>query len=270
MSSSFQYTMAERLMTIEALSVSYDRPILKDINLHIDNICRPSMTQGQVVALLGPSGCGKTQLFRCIAGLQKPNTGIVHLQDSKDIVHAGQVGVVQQHYPLLNHRTIINNLKLAARDHKDAKERSLKMLQRFGMLDKQNNYPAELSGGQRQRVAIMQQLLCSTHFLLMDEPFSGLDVIAKDEVAKLITEVSMADELNTIILTTHDIESAILIADTIWVLGRDFNDKGVSSGATIKAMYNLVDMDLAWHTDVKSRPGYAELKKEITTLFKTL
>jgi ABC-type nitrate/sulfonate/bicarbonate transport system ATPase subunit len=262
--------MEERLLTIDNLNVSYDRPILKDLSLHIDNVVRPGMNQGQVVALLGPSGIGKTQLFRCIAGLQTPTSGSVTLNGTEQKVQAGQVGVVQQHYPLLNHRTIISNLKLAAREFSDAKERSLQMLERFGMLDKQNNYPGELSGGQRQRVAIMQQLLCSTHFLLMDEPFSGLDIIAKDEVSKLIHEVSVADELNTIILTTHDIDAALAVADTLWILGRDRNEKGESTGATIKAMYNLIEMDLAWHEDVRKRPNYDPLMKELTSLFKTL
>lgn len=270
MSSTFEYKLAERLLTVENLNVEYDRPILNNINLKIDNIVRPNMQQGQVVALLGPSGIGKTQLFRCIAGLQKPTAGMVKLNGTDKEVQAGQVGVVQQHYPLLNHRTIISNLKLAARDLKDPKQEALKMLERFGMLEKQNNYPGELSGGQRQRVAIMQQLLCSTHFLLMDEPFSGLDIIAKDEVSKLIHEVSNADELSTIILTTHDIGSAIAIADSIWVLGRDRDEQGVSKGATIKAMYNLIEMDLAWHDDVRHQPNYNPLMKELLNLFKTL
>src|ERR1700744_6253975 len=110
MGSSYQYSLAERLLTIENLSVTYDKPILHDINLSINNIVRPNMVQGQVVALLGPSGIGKTQLFRCIAGLQKPTNGKVMLNGTAHEVQAGQVGVVQQHYPLLNHRTIISNL----------------------------------------------------------------------------------------------------------------------------------------------------------------
>lgn len=101
------YTKQERLLTVENLSLSYgDKVILRDINLHVDNIVRPGATQGQVIALLGLSGSGKTQLFRCIAGMQKPCTGSVRLMNHPHDVSTGEVGVVQQAYPLLNHRTV--------------------------------------------------------------------------------------------------------------------------------------------------------------------
>ena len=96
------FTKQERLLSIENLGISYgSKVILRDVNLHVDNIVRPGMSQGQTVALLGPSGVGKTQLFRAIAGLLNPSTGAVLLNGTKTPVKAGQVGVVQQAYPLL-------------------------------------------------------------------------------------------------------------------------------------------------------------------------
>ena len=119
------YEKRERLLTIESLNLQYDnKVILRDINLNVDDIVRPDVKQGQVVALLGLSGSGKTQLFRCISGMQKPTSGQVRINQHKNCVQAGEVGVVQQAYPLLDHRTVWSNLMIAADLHgrKDGKE----------------------------------------------------------------------------------------------------------------------------------------------------
>lgn len=266
------YTVAERLLTVENVCVSYDKPILKNLNAHIDNIVRDGMQQGQVVALLGPSGSGKTQLFRCIAGLQKPTSGSIRLMGNKGEVQPGEVGVVAQHYPLFNHRTVLGNLLVAAgrfiKDEKLAREKSIAMLEEFHLLDKASAYPQALSGGQRQRIAIAQQLLCSSHFLLMDEPFSGLDPLAKQRVCETIAGVASKHELNTMIVVTHDIESAIAIADTVWVLGRDRDEKGNPiPGAHIQEVINLAEMGMAWDPEIESRPEFFELTKRIKRQF---
>jgi ABC-type nitrate/sulfonate/bicarbonate transport system ATPase subunit len=257
------HAYAERLLTINNLSLSLGgKQILRDINLHIDNVTRPGKTQGQVVALLGPSGIGKTQLFRCIAGLQCPSVGSVVLNSDKHAVTAGEVGVVQQSYPLMPHRTVLSNLLMVTPD----KDRIHALLSRFHLSDKQHHFPSQLSGGQRQRVAIIQQMLCSKYFILMDEPFSGLDVVAKDNVCALIDEVSSADEHSTIIFTTHDLESAVTVADTIWVLGREEG----KPGATIRTSINLIERDLAWNPEVDKHPNFWSTIQELKHLFKTL
>jgi polar amino acid transport system ATP-binding protein/sulfate transport system ATP-binding protein len=246
--------------------------VLNKVDASIDNIIRDGMQQGQVVCLLGPSGIGKTQLFRCIAGLQTPQQGGVYLNGRRTPVTPGEVGVVAQNYPLLNHRTVLGNLMIAARtklpSDKQAMEKSLDLLRDFGLEDKALCYPASLSGGQRQRVAIAQQLLCSSHFLLMDEPFSGLDPHAKQKVCETILKVSTADELNTIIVVTHDIEASICIADTLWLLGRNFDDQGRPiPGACIKHKYDLIARGLAWHPHIDETPEFFELAKELKQRF---
>ena len=266
------YTTAERLLTIENVCVAYDKPVLKGLNAHIDNIQREGMNQGQVVALLGPSGSGKTQLFRCIAGLQRPSSGSIRLKGGSAEVQPGEVGVVAQNYPLFNHRTVLGNLLVAAsrfiRQPKLAREKAIAMLEEFGLEDKAGAYPQSLSGGQRQRIAIAQQLLCSSHFLLMDEPFSGLDPLAKKRVCETIADVSTKDELNTMIVVTHDIESAIAIADTLWILGRDRDAQGKPiPGARIQEVLNLAEMGLAWDPEVESRPEFFELSTRIKRQF---
>ena len=186
MNTPLPYRTGKRLLTIDNVCVNFDKPVLAGVEESIDNIIRDGMQQGQVVCLLGPSGIGKTQLFRCIAGLQQPASGAVYLNGLRTPVTPGEVGVVAQNYPLLNHRTVLGNLLIAARtrlpNEKSALEKSMQILDQFGLSEKALCYPASLSGGQRQRIAIAQQLLCSSHFLLMDEPFSGLDPHAKAQV----------------------------------------------------------------------------------------
>ncbi len=275
MNAPYPYRIGERLLTIDKVSVAYGHPILCEVTESIDNIIRDGMAQGQVVCLLGPSGIGKTQLFRCIAGLQTPTSGGVFLNGRRTPVTPGEVGVVAQNYPLLAHRTVLGNLLVAACRKlikpKEALARSMVLLEEFGLAGKALAYPACLSGGQRQRVAIAQQLLCSSHFLLMDEPFSGLDPEAKTKVCETILKVSTVHELNTTIIITHDIESSIRIADTLWLLGREFDVNGQAvPGARIKYKYDLIGMGLAWHEDIGKTPEFFALSKEIRQRFAEL
>ena len=153
----------------------------------------------------------------------------------------------------------------------EAKEKSFHMLGRFGLQDRTSLYPEQLSGGQRQRVAIAQQLLCSEHFLLMDEPFSGLDPIMKDKVCELITEVASAHELNTIIVVSHDISATISIADTLWLMGRDIGADGkIIPGAKLKYVYDLAEKGLAWHPDIQLMPRFSDLVREVKEKFRIL
>lgn len=269
------YSVHETLLSVSGVDLSLGgKPILKGVNAEVKNIKRPGHNQGQVVALLGPSGVGKTQLFKLLSGLNVPDTGSVLVTDKLIPVKAGMVGVVPQQYTLFRHRTILGNLVVAARERgisdKEAKERAREYLKRFGLSDKEYAYPVQLSGGQRQRVAIIQQLLSSEYFLLMDEPFSGLDPLMKDAVCKLVAEVASSNELNTIIVTTHDIESAIAIADTLWLLGRDRDAAGTSIGARVQKVYDLAAMGLAWDPNIQSKPQFFEVARQVKEEFKLL
>jgi polar amino acid transport system ATP-binding protein/sulfate transport system ATP-binding protein len=268
--SGYDYVRTKRLLTVEDLTVTYDKPVLSGISFHVDQLHRDGFTQGQSIALLGPSGIGKTTLFRCIAGLEHPTRGSVKLNEHAYPVEAGEVGVVMQSYPLLAHRTVLGNLNLVCKTKED-RARATTMLERFKLIDKRHLYPCQLSGGQRQRVAIIQQLLCSSHFLLMDEPFSGLDPIAKIEVCRLINEIDSMDELNTIIIITHDLESALMTADTVLLLGRDKDASGnVVPGAKIKQTFDLIERGLAWHPDIDHLPNYYPTLQELKASFKDL
>ena len=107
--------------------------------------------------------------------------------------------------------------------------------------------------------------------LLMDEPFSGLDPNAVDEVSELITEVANLHELNTIVVVTHDISAAIEVADTILLLGRDRDAEGrIVPGARIQDSYNLVERGLAWRKGINTAPEFMSLLREIVARFPSL
>ena len=249
--------------------------ILRDLTAQIRDVVRPGMSQGQIVGLLGPSGVGKTTLFKILAGLVYPDEGTVRIGEAGTPADPGLVGVVTQNYVLFEHRTVLGNLLIAGKQAgmsaADAKTRSMDYLERFGLAAHAEKYPMQLSGGQRQRVAIAQQLLCSEHYLVMDEPFSGLDVIAQEKVQELLIEVSRRHEENTIILVTHDVSAAVAVCDTIWLMGRDREPNGaIIPGARIVETIDLIERDLAWHPDIRTRPGFHELVDQIKARFHTL
>ena len=281
------YYLKETLLKLENVSLKLgEKLILRDINVEVKDIVRPDVAStGQIIGFLGPSGIGKTKLFEVIAGLIKPTTGTVKLDGDQHNAEAGQVGVVQQNYPLFNHRTVLSNLRVAAKMctdpacavksckgcDKSADERVKAMLERFNLVAQKDHYPTQLSGGQRQRVAIAQQLLCSGQFLLLDEPFSGLDPSMTDEVSKMLVEIANEHEDNTIIIVSHDISATTAIADTLWVMGRDRNPDGsLVPGAYIKHNYNLIDEGLAYHPELRTSPQFVDFVWKVRSIFPTL
>lgn len=270
------YTYGNTLLKVENVSLNFGgNQILKDVNIEIKDLIRPGYKMGQVVGFLGPSGIGKTKLFEILSGILLPSSGKVYINHPPVEVKTGMVGVVQQNYPLFNHRTVGGNLEVAAkRNFKDSSVRKGKieeLLKRFDLLDKQNLYPAQLSGGQKQRVAIAQQLLCSENFLLLDEPFSGLDPLMVEQVGNMLYEIASNNDLITIIIVSHDINSTSAIADTLWLMGRDRDEKNqIISGSKIKYTYNLAEMGLAWQSNIENNPEFQALVKDIRGLFHKL
>lgn len=270
------YELKDVLVRIDKVSLSYgDVQILRDVDAEVRDIVRPGCTQGQVVGILGPSGIGKTQLSRIMSGLQSPSSGRVLIGTKGEPVHSGLVGVVAQNYPLLRHRTVLGNLVVAARQSglgaEAARDKAMEYLKRFELEARASYYPSQLSGGQRQRVAIIQQLLCSEHYLIMDEPFTGLDPIMKDKTCELVSQVASLHEENTIFIVAHDIAALVSVSDTLWLLGRDRDEKGAPvPGSRIQAKYDLIERGLAWNPGISSTPQFASFLVEVKERFRTL
>jgi ABC-type nitrate/sulfonate/bicarbonate transport system ATPase subunit len=139
------------------------------------------------------------------------------------------------------------------------------------LLERRDLYPSQISGGQRQRIAIIQQILCSEHFLLMDEPFSGLDLLMLEKVEELINEIATLDELNTVIVVTHDVTAACSVSDTLWLMGRDRDEAGnIIPGARVKYIYDLIERQLCWDPEVRKQTRFLEFTREVKEQFKLL
>lgn len=243
--------------------------ILEEVSFNIRNRRRPGLVTGQIVGLLGPSGVGKTRLVRLISGLDAPDSGSI-LGLGGERLSPGSVGVVFQNYPLLRHRTLFGNLLVgglsAGLSHKESSQRADQLLEQFRLTERADFYPAQLSGGQRQRAAIAQQLMRPRQLLLMDEPFSGLDPAALDALIELLIEVRDQDDLNTIVVVTHDIRAALIVSDTLFLLGRS----QVERGAKVQEKIDLVSEGLAWGRGVEFEPAFAALERRIKSRFQAL
>ncbi|MBC7528512.1 MAG: ABC transporter ATP-binding protein [Chthonomonadaceae bacterium] len=270
------YEYGKTVLKAENVRKSYGKDlVLKDLSVEIKDVHRKGYTQGQAVALLGPSGVGKSTFFRLLAGLEKPDSGTILVEQESVPVERGMVGVIAQNYPLFEHRTVMSNLKLAGtlggRTGTKAQADALDLLKRFGLAPQKDKYPTQLSGGQRQRVAIIQQLLCSDHFLLFDEPFSGLDPIAEESVCALIREMAQTDELKTFVIVTHDIPAALAVCDTVWLLGRERDEAGNPiPGSSIQKTYDLIQRGVAWRNGDRDTPEFAGVLREIREAFNRL
>ena len=272
------YSKKEVLLRVEGVGLSYEGAcILRDIGFSIRDVVRPGLQQGQVVSLVGRSGIGKTQLFRLLSGLQCPDRGSITIRERlpvekgdgsidlyrERIVRPGDMGVIFQNYYQFGWRTVGQSLLLAARRNKalvgKEEEAIRRYTQQFDIGDVLHRYPAQLSGGQQQRVSIIQQLLKGSDFLLLDEPFSGLDVCVLDRVVELLVQVSLSDELKTLIIVSHDISTAVAITDTVLVLGRQAG----LEGSTIVREIDLIERGLAWQTEVRGEKAFAETVREI-------
>jgi ABC-type nitrate/sulfonate/bicarbonate transport system ATPase subunit len=270
------YEQHDTLLHVQNLSVAYgDKLILSDVNFEEKNTIRQGMNQGQIIAFLGRSGRGKSTLFRALTGLEKPTTGAILIPDfEKQIIEGkqpakkvaeGDVGFVDQKYTLFRHKTIYQTLQYALRKSdmsptaKD--EKIMSYLNDWGLAKNKDQYPNELSGGQRQRTAILEQLLSSGLYMVLDEPFSGLDVGNVESVKNAFKLIDQNNDLNTIIFSTHDIELAVELADSIYVVG--YKDLNTPVG-TILQNFDLKQMGLAWHDGLK--PQHLDLVKQIKDL----
>ncbi|MCP2331799.1 amino acid ABC transporter ATP-binding protein, PAAT family (TC 3.A.1.3.-) [Actinoalloteichus cyanogriseus DSM 43889] len=191
--------------------------VLKDINLEVP--------RGQVVVVLGPSGSGKSTLCRTINRLEPINSGVIAI-DGKDLPAEGKalaglradVGMVFQQFNLFAHKTILENvtlgpLKVRRTEKAEAEQRARQLLERVGIANQADKYPAQLSGGQQQRAAIARALAMKPKVMLFDEPTSALDPEMVQEVLDTMTD--LAKEGMTMLVVTHEMGFARKAADRV-------------------------------------------------------
>jgi NitT/TauT family transport system ATP-binding protein len=193
-----------------------DLTVLENVNF--------TLHEGEVVALLGKSGSGKSTLLRIIAGLTAPTHGEVIYRDKIVSGPVPDISMVFQSFALMPWLTVMQNVQLGleARDipKKEREERSLKAIDMIGLDGFENAYPKELSGGMRQRVGFARALVLEPDLLLMDEPFSALDILTAENLRSDLLELwQKNNEMKGILFVTHSIEEAVLTADRIIVFG---------------------------------------------------
>lgn len=217
------------MVEVKNLSKTFDghTEVLKHIDLNVK--------KNDVVAILGPSGTGKSTLLRCLNYLCEPTTGVIRIGDvTVDAAHhtkqevrnlRRQSAMVFQGYNLFKNKTAKENVMEALitvqkRPKDEAEETAIRLLDKVGMLDRKDFYPAKMSGGQQQRVGIARALAVNPDVLLFDEPTSALDPELVGEVLNTIRQ--LAEEDSTMILVTHEIRFARHVANRII-----FMDEGV-------------------------------------------
>ncbi|MFT2091077.1 ABC transporter ATP-binding protein [Paraglaciecola sp. 2405UD69-4] len=181
-----------------------------------------SITQGEFVAVLGPSGCGKSTLLRLLAGLFTATEGQVSIFDFPVVGPQSNTGIVFQKPTLLPWKNVIQNV-LFPIQHKEgrisskAKEAALAMLDMVGLKDFAKHMPEQLSGGMQQRVGIARALLMDPEILIMDEPFSALDALTREQMGFELLDI-WRQKPKTVLFITHSISEAVLLADKVLVL----------------------------------------------------
>ncbi|WP_256300317.1 ABC transporter ATP-binding protein [Haloarchaeobius salinus] len=218
----------------------YERPSVEDGEpvLELDDVSKAygpelvidglslAVREGEILTLLGPSGCGKTTTLRLIAGLERPDRGTIRVRDER-VAGGGSfvvpeqrgVGVVFQEFALFPHMTAAENVAFGLTDMDDAEtaERVDEMLDLVDLQSHRDAHPDELSGGQQQRIALARSLAPEPKMLLLDEPFSNLDVDLRvemrEEVRRILKEAGV-----TAVSVTHDQEEAMSISDRVAVM----------------------------------------------------
>ena len=187
--------------------------------------CSLSIGKGEVVAIIGPSGSGKSTMLRCLNLLEQPTSGKVFV-DGVDItgekvdldLHRRKMGMVFQHFNLFPHMTVKKNITLAPvrlklKTQAEADKAAMQLLERIGLADKADTYPAMLSGGQKQRIAIVRALAMEPEVMLFDEPTSALDPEMVGEVLDVMKE--LARDGMTMAVVTHEMGFAREVGDRV-------------------------------------------------------
>ncbi len=212
------------MIHLRSINFSYNvSPLFVDFSLEI--------SRGETWAILGPSGCGKTTLLYLLAGLRFPTSGTIEIDGEHLARPRPRSGLILQDYGLLPWSTVRENVELGLQVRsfygEDGKHTPVNFqpqsnvsywLERLGINQVADKYPSQISGGQRQRTAIARTLALEPDLLLMDEPFSSLDAITREDLQNLTLSLCVEKQL-TLVVVTHAIEEAVVLGRKILLLG---------------------------------------------------
>lgn len=205
---------AKPMVSIDSVTMSFGAYVaVQDVNL--------SVSDGEFLAIVGPTGCGKSTILNAIAGLLKPASGTVLIDGQPVRGVQNDIGYLFQQDALLPWKTAIENVELGPMfkgiGAAERREQSMRWLAKVGLKGFEHRYPHQLSGGQRKRVQMAQALITGPKVILMDEPFSALDIhtrhLMQNELLRLWQE-----ERRAVVMITHDLEEAIALGDRVVVL----------------------------------------------------
>ena len=205
---------------------------------------------GEVVCIIGPSGSGKSTFLRCLNRLETPTSGEIRL-DGELVLEENinsvrkKMGMVFQNFNLFPHMTSVKNVMIApvkvnGESEEKARKHALELLERVGLSDKADVYPASLSGGQKQRVAIARALAMKPEVMLFDEPTSALDPEMVGEVLDVMK--SFADGGMTMAIVTHEMNFAMNVSDRVWLM----KDGEIVKKGSPEEFFNKNDTGLTW------------------------
>ena len=203
------------MLEIKQLSVSYEgAAVLNELDLQVAN--------GEICTIVGPSGCGKSTLLKAVAGLLTSFSGAILFNGEAISARQHTIGYIPQSYGLLPWKTVEQNITLALKIKGLPLEKEGELvvhaaLERIGLTEHKKKFPGALSGGQRQRVAIARAFVLEPDVLLMDEPFSALDGVTKEEMQQFFLDIWKGREGVTLFIT-HDIEEAVFLGKKVVVM----------------------------------------------------
>lgn len=200
------------ILNITNLTYSYNNNnIIKDINIHIN--------KGEFISIVGTSGAGKSTIFNIIAGIIPIQEGNIEINNDKDFV--GKVSYMLQKDLLIEHKTVVENIALPLIINGENKKLALAkasiQLEKFKLDDYKDKFPKQLSGGMRQRVALLRTMMLKKEIFLLDEAFSALDVITKEDIHNWYLNIHRQLKLSSLLIT-HDVDEAIKLSDRIYIL----------------------------------------------------
>ena len=245
------------MISIENLSVNYKSD--SDVYTAISGI-NLTIPEGGTLAVIGPSGCGKSTLLKAVAGLIPEYEGTIKINGDELNPKKQTIGFMPQNYGLLPWRTVIDNIRLGMKikrapellDRKVLK----KLMRQLGIEGLGHRYPTELSGGQQQRVALARVFALQPDVLLMDEPFSALDAITREEMQDIFLKLWQKNNVSTIFVT-HYVEEALYLGQRIAILS-------ASSGN----INRIVDNPLFGGKDIRQNPEFFEMSLKLKNSIK--